>query len=96
MTVFYLGYSKPRSQKIITEACIEVLRIQDVCQFTYRDIGYYTVYFYGYEILCSIFKVTYKDIEYLGKLWEYFPVYKGYLLVYFKRYGIFGTPYTKE
>ena len=37
------------------EACIGVLRIQDICHFTSRDIGYYPFYFQGYGILCSIF-----------------------------------------
>ena len=42
--------------------------------------------------------VNYRDIEYLGKInyaWGYLPVYKGYLPVYFKGYGILGTPYTR-
>ena len=37
--------------------------------------------------------VTFRDIEYLENLlWGYLPFYKGYLPVYFKGYGIFGTP----
>ena len=35
--------------------CIGVLRIQDICHFTFRDIGYYPFYFQGYGILGSIF-----------------------------------------
>ena len=38
----------------IEEACIGVLGIQDICQFTLRDIGYFPFYFQGYGILCSI------------------------------------------
>ena len=41
--------------RYITEACIGVLGIQDICHFTSRDIGYYPFYFQGYGILCSIF-----------------------------------------
>ena len=38
---------------------------------------------------------TFSDIGYLEKkVWGYLPVYRGYLPVYFKEYGIFGTPYT--
>ena len=37
------------------EACIGVSGIQDICHFTFRDIGYYPFYFQGYGILCSIF-----------------------------------------
>ena len=40
---------------IINEACIGVLGIQDICHFTFRDIGYFPFYFQGYRILCSIF-----------------------------------------
>ena len=36
----------------IKEACMGVLRIQDICHFTSRDIGYYPFYFQGYVILC--------------------------------------------
>ena len=32
-----------------------VLGIQDICNFTFRDIGYYPFYFQGYGILGSIF-----------------------------------------
>ena len=39
------------------EACIGVLGIQDICQFTSRDIGYYPYYFQEYGILCSIFSL---------------------------------------
>ena len=45
------------------EACIGVLRIQDICHFTSRDIGYYPFYFQGFNIF-----VTSRDIENLGKL----------------------------
>ena len=38
--------------------------------------------------------ITSKDIEYSRKVWGYLAVYKGYLPVYHKGYGIFGTPYT--
>ena len=37
------------------EACIGVIRIQDICHFTFRDIGYYPLYSQGYGILGSIF-----------------------------------------
>ena len=40
-----------------SEACIGVLRIQDNCHFTSRDIGYCPFYFQGYGILCSIFSL---------------------------------------
>ena len=50
------------------EACIGVLGIQDICHFTSRDIGYYPFYFQGYGILCSIFFVTSRDIDYSGNL----------------------------
>ena len=40
--------------KVIYEACIGVIGIQDICHFTSRDIGYYPFYFQGYRILCSI------------------------------------------
>ena len=56
-----------------SEACIGVLGIQDICHFTSRDIGYYSFYFQGYGILCSIFcyfqgywifrKINYGDIS---------------------------------
>ena len=39
------------------EACIGVLGIQDICHFTFRDIGYYPFYFQGYGILGSIFSL---------------------------------------
>ena len=38
----------------VYEACIGVLGIQDICHFTSRDIGYFSFYFQGYGILCSI------------------------------------------
>ena len=44
------------------------LGVNDICHFTSRDIGYYPFYFSGYRILCSIFFVTFRDIEYLGKM----------------------------
>ena len=53
---------------IYIEACIGVLGIQDICHFTSRDIGYYPFYFQGFGKLCSIFLVTFRDIDYLGKL----------------------------
>ena len=37
------------------EACIGVLGIQDICNFTSRDIGYLPFYLQGYGILCSKF-----------------------------------------
>ena len=43
--------------QIISEACIGVLGIQDICHFTSRDIGYYPFYFQGYGILRSIFSL---------------------------------------
>ena len=40
---------------------------------------------------------SFTDIEYLGNLiMGIFVSYKGYLPVYFKGYGIFGTPYTSR
>ena len=39
------------------KAYIGVLVIQDVCHFTFRDIGYYPFYFQGYGILGSIFSL---------------------------------------
>ena len=36
------------------EACIGVLRIQDICHSTSRDIGHFPFYFQGYGILRSI------------------------------------------
>ena len=39
------------------EACLGVLGIQDICHFTFRDIGYYPSYFQGYGILDSIFSL---------------------------------------
>ena len=42
---------------LISEACIGVLGIQDICHFTSRDIGYYPSYFQGYGILGSIFSL---------------------------------------
>ena len=38
----------------ISEACMGVLGIQDICHFTSRDIGYFPFYFQGYGILCLI------------------------------------------
>ena len=43
----------------IKEACIGVIGIQDICHFTFRDIGYYLFYFQGYRILCSISGIRY-------------------------------------
>ena len=40
---------------LICESCIGVLGIQDICHFTYRDLGYYPFYFQGYGILWSIY-----------------------------------------
>ena len=40
-----------------SEACLGVLRIQDICHFTSRDIGYYPFYFQGYGKLGSIFSL---------------------------------------
>ena len=34
-----------------------VLGIQDICNFTFRDIGYYSFYFQGFWILGSIFSL---------------------------------------
>ena len=39
----------------IYEACTGILEIQDICNFTSRDTGYFPFYFQGYGILCSIF-----------------------------------------
>ena len=59
---------KNGSQLIKYFASIEMgLGIQEICHFTSRDIEYYPFYFQGYGILCSIL-VTFRDIEYLGKL----------------------------
>ena len=63
-------------------------------------------YFQGYRILSILLPgiwdtwfnifVTSRDYENLGKLiMGYLPIYKGYLPVYFKGYGIFGTPLYK-
>ena len=41
----------------VSEACIGVLGIQDICHFTSRDIGYYPFYIKGYGILGSIFSL---------------------------------------
>ena len=41
----------------LSEACIGVLGIQDICHFTSRDIGYYSFYFQGYGIIGSIFSL---------------------------------------
>ena len=41
--------------EMISEACIGVLGIQDICHFTSKDIGYYPFYFQWYGILGSIF-----------------------------------------
>ena len=75
------------------KACIGVLGIQGICHFTSRNIGYYQFYFQGYQILCSIFWLL-SDILNIkeNELWGYLPVHKGYLPVYFKRYGTLGTP----
>ena len=45
------------------EACIGVLEIQDICHLTSRDIGNYPLR----DTVCNI-SVTFRDIEYLGKL----------------------------
>ena len=48
------------------EACIGVLGTQDICNFTCRDkYGYYPFYFQGYEILSSIFLLTFRVIGYI-------------------------------
>ena len=39
----------------ITEACIGVIGIQDICHFTSRDIGY-SVQFQGYCVFCRKIK----------------------------------------
>ena len=80
----------------ISEACIGVFGIQDICHFTSRDIGYFPFYFQGNGILCSIFGLLSGILNILeNQLWGYLPVYKGYFPVYFKGYGIFGTPLYK-
>ena len=42
----YMNYLQGHEESII-EACIGVLGIQDICHFTFRDIGYYPFYFQG-------------------------------------------------
>ena len=45
------------------EACIWVSGIWDICDFTCRDpYGYYPFYFQGYEILSSIFLLTFRHM----------------------------------
>ena len=52
----------------MSEACIGVLGIQDICHFTSRDIGYYPFVLPGiWDTWFNIF-VTSWDIEILGKL----------------------------
>ena len=41
-------------QYTIHEACVGALGIQDICNFTSRDIGYFPFYFQGYGLLRSI------------------------------------------
>ena len=60
------------------EAFIGVSGIQDICHFTSKGIGF--------SLLSGILN------SYENLLWGYLPVYKGYLPVCFKGYGIFGTP----
>ena len=38
-------------QCIINEALIGVLGIQDICHFTFRDMGYFSFYFQVYGVL---------------------------------------------
>ena len=77
----------------LSEACIGVLGIQDICHFTSRDIGYYPFYFQGYGILGSIFSLLSGILKnYKNSLWGYLPIYKGLLPVYFKGYLV--PPYT--
>ena len=74
------------------EACIGVYRIQDICHFSFQGYRILPILLPGiWDTWFNIF-VTTKDIENLGKLWGYLPIYKGYLPVNFKGYGIFGTP----
>ena len=47
----------------ICEACIGVLGIRNICNFTSRDIGYYPFYFQGYGILGSIFSLLLRILK---------------------------------
>ena len=51
-----------------TEACIGVLGIPDICHFTSRDIGYYPFLLPGIWDTVFNILVTFRDIEYFGKL----------------------------
>ena len=53
--VFFLRLGSFSVPSGISEACMGVLGIQDICHFTSRDIGYFPFYFQGYGILCLIF-----------------------------------------
>ena len=62
----YSDYQKSfisRINEFIFEACIGVLGIQDVCHFTSRSILLPGIW----DTVFNIF-VTFRDIEYLGKL----------------------------
>ena len=50
------------------EVCIGVLGIQGICHFTSRDIGYYPNLLPGIWDTASNIFITFRDIEYLGKL----------------------------
>ena len=75
-----------------------VLEIQGISHFTSRDFGYYSVYFHGYGILCSIFVLLLGMLAILkNHWWRYLPVYKRFLPIYFNLLQAAwdsGTPYT--
>ena len=50
-------YNLGVSNKVMLEACVGILGIQDICNFTSRVIGYYPFYFQGNGILSSIFSL---------------------------------------
>ena len=55
-------------QVYITEACIGVLGIQDICHFYFKGYRILSIFLPGiWDTVLNIF-VTFKDIKYLGKL----------------------------
>ena len=71
---------------MVSEACIGVLGIQDVCNFTSRDMGYYPFYFQEHD-------TVFNTLFYIQGYWVISNIIKGvicHLPVYFNGYRIFG------
>ena len=62
-------------QCIINEALIGVLGIQDICHFTFRDMGYFSFYFQVYGVLVIL----------LQGIWDTVFI----IFIYFQGYRIF-------